>query len=1041
MRTLTPRRRRSGRRIQSTLLALVVLALSLVYVAAASAAGTTTLTVNQLDPVVGETLNYTSSLSGECPSPPTFTWRVDGTVKKAATATDGDSYTAAAKFSYAFPTAGSHTVTLVVTAPDGPGVTCDFGTGTITDTVGDAPGGTITASPDPVNPNVPEKVAVVPTGGQQPYGPTANDYRWKIDGVAAGTTRTISKTFTTLGAHTAEVSFSDSASPAHPITVKSTINVVAYVPPAPPAPGQPAPTPSPVVPAPCIQKLDFAISEFTTDGCFSKVSASPEQWATTDRVTLNGIPFADSGQRFLITFPTTAEPGGHVTSAAGAIQLDRFVPFSGSIDWSLPAGKQGDEGTLHEVAVPSFATLFKLRIAGSVAIKIGWDANGEHYATFPLNVELPPAFTAGPSRFAGGVSGAASLRADSTGVHYDGLKIAVKDVWVGQLKVPEACFSYVPAGGQAVAPCATPELDGAPYLTCNDDVNSDRWDGNAVIQLPTASETKLAAFGGLSNGNVSKLGGFVDGLGTTVPIVPGVFLNRIGVGLCLNPPPFKLRGDVGITALGGKFTVNGHVLYTDATETSPWSVEVGGSAAIADTTLGTGSVTFNAWGDVGFALHAGIDLKGVASVEGDIGGWVEPRNNTFSVSGSVKGCIASVICAKAMGLISSSGVAGCIDAGSITIDVPSNAKEGPFGFGSISFTTRKETIYLKAGFGYKFGSGKVNLLGNSCDLTPYDAARSASAHSAAAGISEKVARGEQAAALRIHGTNGPPKVVVHGPGGTTITSPATGSASQSKGHYVLAENKSDGTTSVLLIKPAAGTWTVTAAPGATSTPTRVDRSSFQAPSALFGQLRKVGAGRREAAVAYAVPAGATVSLVERGKGIAHTLVKTVHGTRCRGAKALPDGRRLLCARVKFTPSRGPGGTRTLQAVVSRGGLPLTSKDLVKFTVPRETAPAKPGALKARRVGGALVVAFPAAARASRYTVTAVLQDGRRLGFDLAGSCRAVRIPSVPLGDAATVKVAGVRYDLRVGAYRSITLASKKKTAGSTRGALPGRVCK
>ena len=412
------------------LLALAVLALSLAFAASASASGTTTLTANQLDPVVGETVSYTSSLSGECPSPPTFTWRVDGTVKKAATATDGDSYTAAAKFSYAFATAGSHTVTLVVTAP-GP---CDFGTGTITDTVGDAPGGTITASPDPVNPNVPERVAVVPTGGQQPYGPTANDYRWKIDGVAAGTTRTISTTFATVGPHTAEVSFSDSASPAHPITVKSTINVVAYVPPAPPAPGQPAP--APVVPAPCTQKLDFAISEFTTDGCFSKVSTSPEQWATTDQVKLNGISFADSGQRFVITFPTAAEPGGHVAAASSAIQLDRFIPFSGPIDWSLPAGKQGDEGTLHEVTVPSFATLFKLRIAGSVAIKIGFDATGTHYASFPLNVELPPAFTAGPSRFAGGVSGAAALRVDDAGVHYDGLKIAVKDVWVGQLRSP-----------------------------------------------------------------------------------------------------------------------------------------------------------------------------------------------------------------------------------------------------------------------------------------------------------------------------------------------------------------------------------------------------------------------------------------------------------------------------------------------------------------------------------------------------------------------------------------------------------------------------
>ena len=53
----------------------------------------------------------------------------------------------------------------------------------------------------------------------------------------------------------------------------------------------------------------------------------------------------------------------------------------------------------------------------------------------------------------------------------------------------------------------------------------------------------------------------------------------------------------------------------------------------------------------------------------------------------MKGCIVSVICAEALGLVSSSGVAGCIDAGTITVEEPYNARTGPFGFGSISFST------------------------------------------------------------------------------------------------------------------------------------------------------------------------------------------------------------------------------------------------------------------------------------------------------------------------------------------------------------------
>ena len=79
MRTLTPARRRPGRRTPSSLLALAVLALSLAFTASASASGTTTLTVNQPDPVVGETITYTAQISGECPANSThpFIWTYD----------------------------------------------------------------------------------------------------------------------------------------------------------------------------------------------------------------------------------------------------------------------------------------------------------------------------------------------------------------------------------------------------------------------------------------------------------------------------------------------------------------------------------------------------------------------------------------------------------------------------------------------------------------------------------------------------------------------------------------------------------------------------------------------------------------------------------------------------------------------------------------------------------------------------------------------------------------------------------------------------
>jgi len=71
-------------------------------------------------------------------------------------------------------------------------------------------------------------------------------------------------------------------------------------------------------------------------------------------------------------------------------------------------------------------------------------------------------------------------------------------------------------------------------------------------------------------------------------------------------------------------------------------------------------------------------------------------------------------------------------------------------------------------------------------------------------------------------------------------------------------------------------------------------------------------------------------------------------------------------------------------------------------------------------------------------VSATLSDGRELAFDLATKCQAVRIANVPTSVSATVKVAGVRYDLQSGAKRSISVAGDALTAGP-RGKLPKRL--
>jgi hypothetical protein len=242
---------------------------------------------------------------------------------------------------------------------------------------------------------------------------------------------------------------------------------------------------------------------------------------------------------------------------------------------------------------------------------------------------------------------------------------------------------------------------------------------------------------------------------------------------------------------------------------------------------------------------------------------------------------------------------------------------------------------------------------------------------------------------------------------------------------MLVENAANGTTNVLFIHPAAGTWTVQALGGTTSIPTKIDQAKFQAPPTLAAGVRSTGAART-LQMAYAVPRGASVRLIEHGKGVNRTLVRSVRGHRCPGVPATRPGsdEKVLCFILRFKP-----------ALVSKGGVPIVQKDIASFRAPKLTLPPRPRLLLARRVGRTLQVAFTASSGAARYIVAATLTDGRKLAFDLRPNCQAVRIAGVSPFVGATVKIAGMRFDEALGRSRSISIKPGAKSV-VPRGKLP-----
>lgn len=278
----------------------------------------------------------------------------------------------------------------------------------------------------------------------------------------------------------------------------------------------------------------------------------------------------------------------------------------------------------------------------------------------------------------------------------------------------------------STAPCDTPTFGAdpsllaqpggdQPFIQCASDPTTNRWDASAQIELP--SGLQLGAFGGMANGQISKLGANLGNLGRRVPLADGVYLDHVAFGLCLSPPPFKISANVGANFLGNNniVAVDGGFTYTDAVGDNPWSLDLDGDVTVGDLPIGSGTLGFNGSGVIDFGLKAGVDvLGGAASLSAQVYGSIDAPHKQFVVAGSGKGCLADA-CATAEGELSSTGVAGCVTVGTST---PSYDLVIPLDGSAVHFDT--STYPLTAGFGYVWGASSVDLLGGSCDFSPYE---------------------------------------------------------------------------------------------------------------------------------------------------------------------------------------------------------------------------------------------------------------------------------------------------------------------------------
>jgi hypothetical protein len=783
--------------------------------------------------------------------------------------------------------------------------------------------------------------------------------------------------------------------------------------------------------AACTNNVSFGLISATTAGCLNETT--PGHWVTSDTVNLNGIPLTPvSGTTLTLDAPTAASPGGQLSVNTSITVVGVTFEKQGLLTWNLPAGGKGDEKVVVSTGTLNGQKLFGFPVSGSAEIRIGWDATNDlRYFKFYGNLELPSVFKNGPEQGAGGLTATVGLRVDTAGVHADAVKAQVSNAYVGSLQVKDLCLSYV-AAGSSTSPCSPPLFGAQPFLECQNPGSVDRWDGSAEIVIPTADRPAVGVWAGVQNGQFSYAGGQVTHLGNSVPIATGVYLDNVAMAVCVTLPPFVFKGAAGInigpsTNGVAPVTLNGSVQYTDS---RPWVLEVRGNLQVFGNQVADGFFRYQSDNTIDFGFNVNLDFK-VASIEGHLLGWIEARTPVrFNVDGSGRICVVVVACLSGEVTVSSDGIAGCVTVmeGDILVGIEKNSDWVWYAPWRVHGVFRHWRV--RAGAGLRWG-GSVQLMGDSCDVGPYRAARSARV-SAAGVYTIRVTPGQTALVLKAQGAAKAPAVVLTAPDGTTYTSPRV-AAKIVPNQDTFVEDPQTRATQVLIARPGAGDWRLRALKG--STIMSIEQASVDPmPEISAG----VGGSGEHRTLGYAFQPQPlhTTRFVEVGANYEQGL-GTAAGRPCKDFSPTQQvSPSALCGEIPFTPAPGPGGLRNIYAITTMNG-EMTRKQLVAtYDAPVEPEPSIVPEVTVRREGDGLTISWAASSAAIRaampmdYDVVVNLTDGRQL-LDVIGKTKLqVIVPNVPTGVGAEVHVAAVRTDDTQGRTRVVTLAPSATQASS-----------
>ena len=629
------------------------------------------------------------------------------------------------------------------------------------------------------------------------------------------------------------------------------------------------------------------------------------------------------------------------------------INTTGSVRVVLRAPTLGDitlyHGELHLDLAGSLAgagqTLFD--ISASKLTLEGFPVDGGIDVQIGHDSVVIPIFLGLPP-YMGGVTGQATLLANNaTGLQLSSLHIGVPDLILGALEIKQLAIDYTESG--------------------------DVWAGSAMLNIPAGSPYFGIAVAVRFDHGDFTMGSFnVNVPFPGVPIFTDTYLNGFGGGFDIHPTSRRFFGSVSIGAIpldppnytiGVTGTVS--IAFVDG---GPVIVVVDGSGTVHGYSIANGKLIFQSNGYFEVDGNVDIDLS-VAELQAGLQALVDLPSKRFSATANGSLRVGSTEIASAQGVVSSLGVAAC---------------------GS--------DLGVNAGFSYSWGgtpSVSVGLGG--CDISPYviqpssspaASDRVAPGHRAVSHVSVATASAAPFEDFAVTGAGAPPTVILHGPHGATVTPVAIGPGAASATAVALQTPKTD-TTYVMVRNPGQGTWTITAAAGSSAI-TSVRAARGYAPPRITADVTGHGTARR---LTYSVSAraGLSVSFAERSHRTYHLLGRAAgtHGT------------------LRFTPSPGAAGRRTIDAIVSDDGVQREIVAVTNYQAPRPTTPGRVHGLQLHRRGRRFQIRFGSATGSSYYLLTVRGTDGRRLLRLIGRTGHSLSLPIVGYNDHLRITVAGV----------------------------------